>query len=65
MPRSVPSGRGLLVPVRAVSHTATAPSSVAAEAYEQPHESIRPLSRYRALLLDASYRPVGVANWQR
>lgn len=23
------------------------------------------LNRYRALLLDSTYRPVGVANWQR
>ena len=30
-----------------------------------PHRSISVLNRYRALLLDSTYRPVGVANWQR
>lgn len=30
-----------------------------------PHRSISVLNRYRALLLDSTYRPVGVTNWQR
>lgn len=30
-----------------------------------PHRSISVLNRFRALILDQSYRPVGVANWQR
>ena len=29
------------------------------------HRSISMLNRHRALLLDSTYRPVGVANWQR
>lgn len=32
---------------------------------QEQHTHLRMLSRYRALLLDATYRPVGVANWQR
>jgi hypothetical protein len=55
-PCSQQPGRALR-PERALSGSAAAAS--------EQQESIRVLSRYRALLLDATYRPVGVANWQR
>lgn len=33
--------------------------------FSRPHRALQVLSRYKALVVDASYRPVDVVNWQR
>lgn len=44
---------------------ASAEPSYASPDASTPHRGFSVLNRYRALLLDSTYRPVGVANWQR
>ncbi|KAL4853339.1 hypothetical protein ACK3TF_005685 [Chlorella vulgaris] len=57
--------RGLSSSVRQTAAAAAA-ATTADESESSTHlRGMSVLSRYRALLLDNSYKPVGVANWQR
>lgn len=72
--RLAPGQRSRLGVERGVSSSSSAAAAQPAAAPEPDpcadpastqHRSISVLNRYRALLLDSTYRPVGVANWQR
>lgn len=63
--RALSSSRAAAHAEPALAEDAAAGGGEGQQIGSTPHRPIQVLNRYRALLLDSTYRPVGVANWQR